>query len=137
MTGRWGRRRSAQGGFTLIEVLVVLTILGLLLTVVAPRVTGWLDSGQERVARIQIRNLASAVEMFRLEVGRYPTQEEGLAALLVAPPGIVGWRGPYLEARELPRDPWGQPYGYRLSTGSGTAYDIVSPGLERRGGAAR
>lgn len=119
-------------GFTLVELLVVLAILGLLAGLVGPRVIGQLGGAKSQTAAVQIADLESAVELFRLEVGRYPTEAEGLRALVQAPSGAVGWNGPYLR-RGLPNDPWGNPYRYRYPGQHGD-FDIFSYGADNAPG---
>jgi general secretion pathway protein G len=107
------RRRVRRAGFTLIELLVVLVILGLLAGLVGPRVVGYLGSARSDTARTQIEQLSSALELYFLDVGRYPPTEAGLDALVKRPSGIERWNGPYLNKSDVPLDPWGRPYLYR------------------------
>ena len=120
-------RRAA--GFTLVELLVVLAILGLIVGLVAPRALGYLGRGKVEAARIDIRTLAGALDLFRLDFARFPTQSEGLRALIMPPPGLAGWAGPYLPGRSVPSDPWGHPYLYRIP-GQHGAYDLFSRGTD-------
>jgi len=120
------RRRAA--GFTLIELLVVLAILSLLVGVVAPRVIDYFSRSKADIARLQIDQLGSALDLFRLDVGRYPTTQEGLAGLVARPGSAANWRGPYLKGASVPSDPWGQPYQYRAPGTEGRAYDLFSRG---------
>lgn len=122
----------AQAGFTLIELLVVLVILVLLASLVGPRVIGYLGSSRTKAAKVQVESLSSALELFRLDTGRYPTTSEGLKALVDAPGGTNGWNGPYLTKREVPIDPWGRPYNYR-SDGV-ASFDIFSLGADNQPG---
>jgi general secretion pathway protein G len=115
-------------GFTLLELLVVVAILGLLAAYVAPRYFSQLGKSETAVARAQIEAFDKALEHFRLDVGRFPTAEEGLAALTARPAGLVKWNGPYLR-KAVPNDPWGRPYVYRFP-GSGGDYDLVSYGRD-------
>ena len=94
--------RRAKGGFTLVEVLVVMVILGMLFGLVGPRVINYLSRAKTDVARIQLENLSTALDLYRLDVGRYPSQEEGLKALVAEPAGVTRWSGPYLKDRTLP-----------------------------------
>lgn len=117
-----------QAGFTLVELLVVMVILGLLVALVAPNYIGRVDSAKRDAARAQIENLGAALDMFRLDVGRYPNSQEGLAALRQRPSGIDRWDGPYLK-KDVPRDPWGSGYVYR-SPGEREAYELISHGSD-------
>jgi general secretion pathway protein G len=129
------RRRDA--GFTLIELLVVLAILSLLVGIVAPRVIDYFSRSKTDIARLQIDQLGSALDLFRLDVGRYPTSQEGLSGL-VAPPGTAAsWRGPYLKGTSVPADPWGRPYQYRSPGSDGRAYDLFSTGDSANPGDSR
>ncbi|MCP5420422.1 MAG: type II secretion system major pseudopilin GspG [Gammaproteobacteria bacterium] len=117
------------GGFTLIELLVVLVILGLLAGLVGPRVMKYLSTANTQTARLQIEDLSAALDMYRLEMGRYPNSNEGLSALVEAPAGVNNWNGPYLKKKNLPIDPWGNEYQYR-SPGEHGPYDIFSLGAD-------
>src|SRR5512145_1161601 len=119
-----GRRRG-EAGFTLIELLVVLVILVLLASLVAPRVIGYVGSSRTKAAKVQIQSLSTALELYKVDTGRYPTTSEGLRALVAAPPGVTSWNGPYLTKKEVPTDPWGRPYTYR-SPGEHGPFDIAS-----------
>lgn len=106
-------RRIRRAGFSLLEILVVLAIIALIAAVVGPRLFAQLDRSKTQTARLQIRSLEAALETMRLDIGRLPTEQEGLALLVQADPQTVsGWYGPYLD-RSLPADPWGRPYVYR------------------------
>lgn len=122
-----------SGGFTLIELLVVLVILGLLAGLVGPQVMKYLGSAKTDSARLQIEDLGASLDLYRLEVGRYPTNEEGLRALVEAPAGVNSWNGPYLKKRIVPDDPWGNEYHYR-SPGQHGAYDLYSLGADNAEG---
>jgi len=125
-----GRRGE---GFTLIELLVVLVILGLLAGLVGPQVLRYLGSAKSDTARLQIEELGAGLDLFHLEVGRYPTSEEGLGALVEQPPGLSTWNGPYLKKKQVPKDPWGNPYHYR-SPGENGMYDLYSLGPDNMEG---
>ena len=129
------QRADRQAGFTLIELLVVLVIIGLLATLVAPNFIGQSEKAKPKAARVQLENLRNALDMFQLDVGRYPTSEEGLEALRQRPNSAPRWAGPYLRD-ELPIDPWGRPYVYRNPGEGGGNYDIGSYGADGRSGGA-
>lgn len=116
-----------SGGFTLIELLVVLAILALLAGLVGPQVLNQLGGAKSKTAAVQIRDLEQALEMYKLDVGRFPSTDQGLQALVTAPGGVRGWNGPYLKGSRVPEDPWGNAYQYRLP-GQHGAYDLVSYG---------
>ncbi len=124
-----------QRGFTLIELLVVLVILGLLFGLVVPATIGYLSRAKSDVARMQVQNIEQALDLYRLDVGRYPTQEEGLKALVAKPANAAKWGGPYLKGAEPPPDPWGRPYFYEMPSKRGLAYDLYTLGADgARGG---
>lgn len=121
------RSRAAAAGFTLVELLVVLAILTLLAGLVGPRVLGQLGGAKSKTAAVQIADIEKAMELFKLDVGRFPTSEEGLEALAARPPTVAsGWAGPYLKG-SLPTDPWGKPYRYQSS---GNTVEILSLGAD-------
>ncbi|MEN3377407.1 MAG: ral secretion pathway protein [Hyphomicrobiales bacterium] len=122
-------RRSAQRGFTLVELLVVITIIALIMGIVGPRVLGYLSESKAKAAKIQIESFASALDLYYLDTGRYPAGSEGLAALVRKPGNVSTWNGPYLKGGAVPPDPWGNPYVYR-SPGQNGAYDILSYGSD-------
>ena len=128
-------RRSRETGFTLIEILVVLVILGLLAGLVGPRLFGKVDSSKVRTAETQVRMLKTALQTYRLDVGRYPRAEEGLAALQQRPEGadVPTWAGPYLD-ENLPADPWGNPYQYRDEPAGGQEFTLYSFGADGASG---
>jgi general secretion pathway protein G len=127
------RRRGGEGGYTLVEILVVITIIGLMVALVGPRVLNYLGESKVKTAKIQIQSLASALDLFYLDNGRYPLSSEGLAALVQRGSGIATWNGPYLKGGSVPDDPWGKPYAYR-APGQHGAYDIVSFGADGQEG---
>jgi len=129
-TIRSARARWAAG-FTLVELLVVLAILGLLAGLVGPRVLGQLDGAKTKTATVQIKDLEQAAELFKLDVGRFPTTAEGLNAL-VQKVSVPGWNGPYLK-KGLPTDPWGNPYRYE-NPGRNGDIDIYSYGADNAPG---
>ncbi|GEP03109.1 type II secretion system major pseudopilin GspG [Methylobacterium oxalidis] len=134
---RTGYRRTedtGESGFSLVELLVVLAIIGMIATMVTPQVLGYLGRAKGETARIQVKNIAQAVELYYLDNGTYPTTGQGLAALVAAPPGGIGWRGPYVrDARGL-TDPWGQPYLYRSPGIGGGPYEVYSLGADGKSG---
>jgi general secretion pathway protein G len=127
------RRRRADGGFTLLEMLVVLAIMGLLAAIIAPQVLKYLGTSRTQTAKVQIQNVVAALELYRLDVGHYPTQEEGLNAVIIAPPAAAGWNGPYLQRPSALVDPWGQTYLYR-NPGKHGEIDVYSLGSDKAEG---
>lgn len=123
---REARRR--ERGFTLFEILVVITILGLLAGLVGPRLYKHISGAKTRTAKAQVEMFGTALDAFRLDTGRFPTNEEGLKALREKPSGVENWQGPYLP-KEIPSDPWGKPYVYK-SPGEHGEYDLMSYGLD-------
>jgi general secretion pathway protein G len=126
-------RRQAERGFTLVEMLVVITIIGLIMALVGPRVLNYLSDSRTKTAKIQIQSFASALDLFYLDAGRYPSSAEGLGALVRPPSGISAWNGPYLKGGTVPNDPWGNSYVYRLP-GERSAYEIRSFGSDGQEG---
>lgn len=116
-------------GFTLLELLVVLAILGLLAAIVAPRVISYLGSSRSKTASIQVKNIAASLELYRLDAGRYPSQQEGLSALVKAPPSAATWNGPYLADKTALNDPWASPYRYAIP-GKHGEFDVFSLGAD-------
>jgi len=121
--------RNARSGFTLIEIMVVMMIIGLLMALVGPRFIRQSEKAQVQAARIQIEQLGLALDTFRLDVGRYPNTQEGLAALRQRPFGVDRWDGPYLK-KEVPKDPWDRAYLYRSPGEAGRPYELVSLGAD-------
>ncbi len=119
-------------GFTLIELLIVMVILALLAALVGPRLFNKIGSSEQKAAKSQISLLETGVDIYRLDVGKYPTTEQGLQALREKPQGVKDWDGPYL-AKEVPLDPWGNPYVYEYPGKHGD-YDILSLGADGRYG---
>lgn len=127
------RRRRPDAGFTLLELLVVLAILGLLAAIVGPQVLKYLGSSRTQAARVQIQNITSGLELYRLDVGRYPAQQDGLGALVAAPRTAPGWNGPYLRRAEALRDPWGHDYLYKVPGDHGEV-DVMTLGSDGAAG---
>src|ERR1700722_19049968 len=128
LLGRSGGR-GAESGFTLVEMLVVITIIGLIMALVGPRVLNYLSESKVKTARIQVESFSGALDLFYLDNGRYPTSSEGLTALAQRPGGVETWNGPYLRGGAVPNDPWGHAYVYRSPSEHG-AYEIVSYGSD-------
>lgn len=123
------RRRTRERGFTLIEMMVVMVIIGLLMALVGPRFIRQEEKAKIRAGRAQIELLGTALDTFRLDVGRYPSSQEGLAALRQRPFGLDRWDGPYLK-KEIPLDPWQRQYQYRSPGEGGRPYDLLSFGAD-------
>ncbi|MFZ1642927.1 MAG: type II secretion system major pseudopilin GspG [Candidatus Contendobacter sp.] len=121
-------------GFTLIELLVVLVILGLLAGLVGPQVMKYLGGANTKTAKLQIEDFSTALDAFRLDMGRYPTSAEGLAALVVQPSSANRWNGPYLRKNIIPKDPWQNDYQYRSPGQHGGAFDLYSLGADNADG---
>lgn len=126
------RQRRGEGGFTLVEMLVVITIIGMIMALVGPRVLNYLGESKTKAARIQLESFTSALDLYYLDLGRYPSSNEGLGALINST-NTPGWNGPYLRGGVLPNDPWGHPYLYR-SPGDRAPYTIVSLGSDGQEG---
>lgn len=127
------RLHKSKKGFTLIELLVVLVILGLLASLVGPQIMKNLGESKSKTAALQIQELATAVDLFKLDVGRYPTTSEGLQALVVSPSGLTTWNGPYLRKKVIRLDPWGYDYHY-TSPGDNGEFDLFSYGADNSKG---
>ena len=130
-TQREQQRR--QEGYTLVELLVVLAILGLLVAIAAPRLISYLGAAKADTAKIQVEKLGGVLDLYHLEIGHYPTDQEGLRALVERPPQLEAWNGPYLKNRDSLIDPWGRPYLYR-SPGQHGDYDLYSLGADGKDG---
>jgi general secretion pathway protein G len=127
-------RLAAKAGYTLVEMLVVLVIISLILGLVGPRVLGYLGDSRVKTARLQIESFGSALDLFYLDTGRYPTSAEGLSALVQAPSGVPIWNGPYIKGARVPTDPWGNAYQYRAPVSHTPPYEISSYGSDGREG---
>ncbi|WP_201837359.1 type II secretion system major pseudopilin GspG [Microvirga zambiensis] len=121
--------RQDRSGMTLLEILVVMVILGLLATLGSFQLMGYLDRAKSDTARLQVQELMTALDLYRIDVGRAPSTAEGLQALLQAPAGSSNWRGPYLRSRAVLTDPWRRPYHYR-APGEHGEYDLLSFGAD-------
>jgi general secretion pathway protein G len=122
------KKQGRERGFTLIEIMIVIIIIGLMAGLVAPKLIGRLTQAKQNAAKAQIALYGTALDAFRLDVGRYPTTEEGLKILREKPAGVDMWKGPYL-TKEISTDPWGKPYIYR-SPGEHGDYDLYTLGLD-------
>ena len=120
-------------GFTLVELLVVLAILGLLAGLVGPKVLNQLGGAKSKTANIQLKDFEQALDIYKLDTGRLPNQQEGLKALIERPGNVSGWNGPYLKKSELPKDPWGRDYVYTIPGKHGD-FDIISLGADGQAG---
>ena len=127
------RRGHSQAGFTLVEILVVITIIGLIMALVGPRVLNYLSESRVKAAKIQIQSFSSALDLFYLDAGRFPTSSEGLSALARPVSGVMSWNGPYLKGGSVPNDPWGNPYVYKQPA-ERAPYEIRSLGSDGQEG---
>ena len=126
-TQRKSAGRVAERGFTLVEMLVVIAIIALIMSLVGPRVLGFLGDSKAKAAKIQIQSIENALDLYALDTGQYPSSSDGLEVLMQRPSGVIAWNGPYLKGNAVPKDPWGRPYIYR-SPGEHGPYDIMSYG---------
>lgn len=130
---RAARRRRAEAGYTLVELLVVITIIGLIVALVGPRVLGYLGDSKVKTAKIQIQGFSSALDLYYLDAGRYPSTSEGLNALVQRMASAATWNGPYLKGGLVPADPWGKAYIYH-APGAHGPFDIISLGSDGQEG---
>lgn len=130
---RRAERRRGERGLTLIEMLVVLLIIGLIASFAVPQVMNYVGSARSDAAAVQIKRLGGILDLYRLDIGSYPTTDQGLDALLRAPGGSARWNGPYLQQADALTDPWGRPYVYR-SPGEHGPYDLYTLGADGRPG---
>ena len=126
-------QRSRVSGMTLIEILVVLVLIGIVLGVVGGNFIGRGEKAKADAAKIEIGQIGQALDLYKLEIGRYPSSQEGLQALVSAPPGVNNWNGPYWKKSQIPKDPWGNEYKY-VQPGQHGAYDIISLGADGKEG---
>jgi general secretion pathway protein G len=127
-------KMQRQSGMTLIEILVVLVLIGIVLGIVGGNFIGRGEKAKSDAARIEIGQIGQALDLYKLEVGRYPTTQEGLQALIQAPSGASNWNGPYWKKSTLPKDPWGNEYKYASPAQSGGPYEIMSYGADGKEG---
>ena len=132
MTTQWPRQLTRERGFTLLELLVVLVVLGLLASLVAPKYFKQIGKSEAKTARAQIEGLTKAIDLYRLDTGKFPSTEQGLAVLISKPASEPKWNGPYLQ-KAVPQDPWGRPYGYK-SPGEHGEYDVFTLGKDGAAG---
>ncbi|MEK6728979.1 MAG: type II secretion system major pseudopilin GspG [Planctomycetota bacterium] len=133
MKNRLKLRLLKTGGFTLLELLIVMIIIGLLAALIGPKMIGRVGESRQTVAKQQIEGFSSALEMYKLDTAKYPTQEQGLEALIAQPQGVINWKGSYLKKKLIPKDPWGNNYIYTYPGEHGD-YDIISYGADGKSG---
>jgi general secretion pathway protein G len=131
---RPARRFVREAGMTLIEILVVLVLIGIVLGIVGGNFIGRGEKAKSDAAKIEIGQIGQALDLYKLEVGRYPTTQEGLQALVSAPSGTSNWNGPYWKKSSIPKDPWGNDYKYTSPASGGGPYDILSYGADGKEG---
>lgn len=130
---RLRRARAAERGYSLLELLVVLAILGLIIAIAAPRVIGYFDASKAKTAEIQIANISAALDLYYLANSAYPTEQQGLKALVERPEGVDTWDGPYLNRADGIIDPWDRPYQYK-QPGAHGKFDVMSYGADGKEG---
>lgn len=124
---------ASRYGFTLVEMLVVIALLGLIMSLVGPRVMQQFANAKAHTASLQLADLSAGLDLFFLDVGRYPSSDEGLRALIQPPVTVAGWNGPYMKKVSIPEDPWGRSYQYE-APGQHGSYDLMSLGADGRAG---
>jgi general secretion pathway protein G len=127
------RRAVAQRGMTLIEILVVLTLIGIVMGIIGGNFIQRGEQAKVKAAQVDIGQIGQALDLYKLEIGRYPTTQEGLQALIAAPPGVANWNGPYWKKSAVPKDPWGNEYKY-ASPATAAPYEITSLGADGKEG---
>src|SRR6266571_4306144 len=133
LSRRRSRMRYGSRGMTLIEILVVLTLIGIVMGIIGSKFIGQGEEAKRKAAKIEIEQVGQSLDLFKLEIGRYPTTQEGLQALIAAPAGITNWHGPYLRKESVPKDPWNNDYKY-VSPGQHGPFDLISYGADGREG---
>ncbi|MBK8742494.1 MAG: type II secretion system major pseudopilin GspG [Betaproteobacteria bacterium] len=133
MTKRINAPRGSRG-FSLLELLVVLLLLGAFAGIFAPKIFGQAEKAKQKAAKLEIDQIGQALDLYKLEIGRYPTSQEGLAALMTAPSGASNWNGPYLKRNAVPKDPWSNEYRYVSPGDQNRPYDIISLGSDGKEG---
>ena len=121
-------------GFSLLELLVVLLLLGAFAGIFAPKIFGQAEKAKQKAAKLEIDQIGQALDLYKLEIGRYPTSQEGLQSLMVAPSGVANWNGPYLKRNVVPKDPWSNEYKYVSPGDQNRPYDIISLGSDGKEG---
>ena len=129
------QRAKKVSGFTLIELLIVMVIIGLLAAFIVPKLIGKVDDAKQTAAKAQIELLGTAIDVYKLDTGKYPTQDSGLSALTTKSDAVKNWKGPYLKKEKPPKDPWGVDYIYKYPGEHGD-YDIISYGADENEGGA-
>ena len=133
MTGKINSARSSRG-FSLLELLVVLLLLGAFAGIFAPKIFGQAEKAKQKAAKLEIDQIGQGLDLYKLEIGRYPTTQEGLQALMVAPSGASNWNGPYLKRNTVPKDPWSNEYKFVSPGDQNRPYDIISFGSDGKEG---
>ena len=131
---RFRRRAARSRGMTLIEILVVLVLIGVVLGVVGGNFIGKGEKAKADAAKIEIGQIGQTLDLYKLEVGRYPSTQEGLQALIAAPPGVANWNGPYWKKAATPKDPWGNDYRYAAPGQNNAPYEVSSLGADGKEG---
>jgi len=126
-------KRSTARGMTLIEILVVLVLIGIVLGIVGGNFIGKGEKAKADAAKIEIGQIGQTLDLYKLEIGRYPTTQEGMQALISAPSGVANWNGPYWKKSSVPKDPWGNEYKY-VSPAQSAPYEIISLGADGKEG---